>query len=67
MVVELCEGGGEGGDGGVRMDSKTGICTVNAATVLDTAVFPRGELILERMGSAVKIVFPRDAVWVVLE
>ena len=49
------------------MDSKTGICTVNAARVQDTAVFPRGELILERMGSAVKIVFPRDAVWVVLE
>lgn len=41
--------------------------TLTKATVLDTAGFPRGEVEFERVGSAVKFVFPRDAVWVVLE
>ncbi|MEZ5387940.1 MAG: hypothetical protein R3F13_20730 [Prosthecobacter sp.] len=37
------------------------------ATTLDTAGFPRGDLPVERVGSAVKITLPRDAVWVVIE
>lgn len=41
--------------------------TLKKATVLDTAGFPRGEVELARVGSAVKFAFPRDAVWVVLE
>lgn len=37
------------------------------ATTLDTAGFPRGEASVERVGSAIKVAMPSDAVWVVLE
>jgi len=41
--------------------------SVSKATTLDTAGFPREETELERSGSAVKLPFPGDAIWVVLE
>ena len=37
------------------------------ATTLDTAGFPRGKATLARTGSAVKLTFPADAIWVVME
>ena len=49
----------------ISLDGSVAIGDVLKA--LDTAGYPRGEIALERVGSAVKLVFPRDAVWVVLE